>query len=255
MVLFPTPRSRIAQLSMASPLKGRSGLLERKLLGLLIWWIFPQFLQRDLLPFFRVKANKGMRSNWMSQKLLALSLCLFLRDMCLVTKSCPIFETPWTAARQAPQSMGFPRQECWSGLPFPFPGDLPKPGIEPLSPGLQMGSLPLSNQGSLRDMTYNNVVLSCKLEVFGSQVMNYKSWHESNSQGLRICGPTLWLYSQTTNVCWYAHRFLWMTPSDSHPSCNILFFEHVWNQRMWWAVSRDYVMLRIKRHIIWMGLI
>ena len=125
MVLFPTPRSRIAQLSMASPLKGRSGLLERKLLGLLIWWIFPQFLQRDLLPFFRVKANKGMRSNWMSQKLLALSLCLFLRDMCLVTKSCPIFETPWTAARQAPQSMGFPRQECWSGLPFPFPGDLP----------------------------------------------------------------------------------------------------------------------------------
>ena len=86
-------------------------------------------------------------------------------------------------------------------LPFPSPGDLPNPGIKPLSPALQTGSLPRNHQGSLRDVTYNNVVLSCNLEVFGSQMMNYKSWHESNSQGLRICGPTLWLYSQTTNVC------------------------------------------------------
>ena len=45
-----------------------------------------------------------------------------------------LFETPWTVACQAPLSMGFPRQECWSGLPFPSPGDLPNPGIEPTSP-------------------------------------------------------------------------------------------------------------------------
>ena len=44
------------------------------------------------------------------------------------------FVTPWTIAHQAPLSMGFPRQECWSGLPFPFPGDLPDPGIESVSP-------------------------------------------------------------------------------------------------------------------------
>ena len=44
------------------------------------------------------------------------------------------FATPWTVARQAPLSMGFPRQEYWSGLPFPPPGDLPDPGIEPASP-------------------------------------------------------------------------------------------------------------------------
>ena len=43
--------------------------------------------------------------------------------------------TPWTVAHQAPQSMGFSRQEYWSGLPFPSPGDLPDPGIEPRSPG------------------------------------------------------------------------------------------------------------------------
>ena len=41
--------------------------------------------------------------------------------------------TPWTVAHQAPLSMGFPRQEYWSGLLFPSPGDLPNPGMEPLS--------------------------------------------------------------------------------------------------------------------------
>ena len=46
------------------------------------------------------------------------------------------FETPWTVAHQAPLSLGFPRQEYWSLLPFPFPGDLPGPGIEPTSPVL-----------------------------------------------------------------------------------------------------------------------
>ena len=45
--------------------------------------------------------------------------------------------TPWTAARWAPLSVGFPKQEYWSGLPFPSPGDLPDPGIEPASPALQ----------------------------------------------------------------------------------------------------------------------
>ena len=60
----------------------------------------------------------------------------------LVTKSCLTLVTPWTAACQAPLSMGFSRQEYWSGLPFPSPGDLPDPGIEPMSPSLQADSLP-----------------------------------------------------------------------------------------------------------------
>ena len=50
--------------------------------------------------------------------------------------------TPWTVARQAPLSMGFSRQEYWSGLPFPSPSDLPHPGIKPVSPALQVDSLP-----------------------------------------------------------------------------------------------------------------
>jgi len=49
--------------------------------------------------------------------------------------------TPWTAAYQAPLSMGFFWQEYWSGLPFPSPGDLPDPGIEPRSPTLQADAL------------------------------------------------------------------------------------------------------------------
>ena len=52
-----------------------------------------------------------------------------------------LFATPWTVAHQAPQSMGFSRQEYWSGLPFPSPGDLPNPGIESRSPALQADAL------------------------------------------------------------------------------------------------------------------
>ena len=47
-----------------------------------------------------------------------------------------LFVTPWTVAYKAPPSMGFSRQEYWSGLPFPSPGDLPDPGMEPGSPAL-----------------------------------------------------------------------------------------------------------------------
>ena len=52
-----------------------------------------------------------------------------------------LFVTPWTVAYQAPLSMGFSRQEYWSGLPFPSPGDLPDPGIKLKSPALQTDSL------------------------------------------------------------------------------------------------------------------
>ena len=59
-----------------------------------------------------------------------------------------LFATPWIVPHQAPLSLGFPRQEYWSGLPCPPPGDLLDPGIEPLSPALQADSLPLSHQES-----------------------------------------------------------------------------------------------------------
>ena len=58
-----------------------------------------------------------------------------------------LFATPWTVAHQAPLSMGFSRQEYWSGLPFPSPGDLPNPGIKPRSPTFQADSLPSEPPG------------------------------------------------------------------------------------------------------------
>ena len=67
--------------------------------------------------------------------------------LCLVVQSCPTLATPKTVACQVPLSMGFSRQEYWSGLPFPLPGDLPNPEIEPGSPVSQADSLLIELQG------------------------------------------------------------------------------------------------------------
>ena len=65
----------------------------------------------------------------------------------LITKSCPTLESPWTVAHKAPLYVGFSRQEYWSGVPFPSPGDLPNPGIKPRSSALQADSLPTELPG------------------------------------------------------------------------------------------------------------
>ena len=80
--------------------------------------------------------------------------------VCVCVKSLShvqLFATPWTVAFQASPSMGFPRQEYWSGLPFPSPGDLPNPGIEPRSPALEADALtsepPKLTQNGLKNWT------------------------------------------------------------------------------------------------------
>ena len=65
-----------------------------------------------------------------------------------------LFVTQWTVAHQAPLSMGFSRQEYWSGLPFPSPGDLLNPGIEPRSPALQADALTSEPPGKLYGTTF-----------------------------------------------------------------------------------------------------
>ena len=69
--------------------------------------------------------------------------------------SCSVFETPWTVAHQGPLSMGFPRQEHWSGLLLSSPGNLPDPGIKPSSPALVEVLYPPSHRGSPLSVTYN----------------------------------------------------------------------------------------------------
>ena len=60
-----------------------------------------------------------------------------------------LFEISWMLAHQAPLSLGFSRQEHWSGLPFPLPGDLPNPEIKPASPALASGFFTMRHLGSL----------------------------------------------------------------------------------------------------------
>ena len=74
-----------------------------------------------------------------------------------------LFATPWTVAYQAPPSIGFSWQEYWRGLPFPSPGDLPDPGIEPGSPAFQADTLTSEPPGSdgtkCHDLRFLNVEL------------------------------------------------------------------------------------------------
>ena len=82
----------------------------------------------------------------------------------LIAQSCPALVNSWTVAHQAPLSLGFSRQEYWSGLPFPLAGDLPHPGIEPGSPALQADSL-LSES----PVQFSRSVLSDSLRLHESQ--------------------------------------------------------------------------------------
>ena len=74
------------------------------------------------------------------------------------------FATPWAAARQAPLSMGFPRQEQWRGLPFPSPGELPDPGIEPESPALAGGLFTAAPPGKALQLYRSSQVVQKEAE-------------------------------------------------------------------------------------------
>ena len=78
-----------------------------------------------------------------------------------VAQLCLTICDPWTVAQQAPLSMRFSRQEYWSGLPFPSPGNLPNPGIEPRSPTLQADSSPSEPPVMLPGLTQESAI-SCR---------------------------------------------------------------------------------------------
>ena len=101
---------------------------------------------------------------------------------CLSLSHVWLFATPWTVAHQAPLSVGFPREEYWSKLPFPSAGDLPDPGIEPGSPALQADSL-LSNS----KYTIHKIILNIAISILYS----------------------IYIYHNKTDICWY---FLYASP-------------------------------------------
>ena len=112
----------------------------------------------------------------------------------LVTKLYPTLAIPWTVARQAPLSMGFSRQEYWSGLPFPSPGDLPNPGIEPGSPPLQADSLPTELQGKI----WNYILL--KDSICFEILLCIFSTGARNKSGNGMVPFTITSYNTLTNV-------------------------------------------------------
>ena len=101
--------------------------------------VYQVFTYQAILSFDLKKAFKNTKSMIVCQPLLLLLSCFSRVRLCV---------TPQMAAHQAPPSLGFSRQEYWSGLPCPPPGDLPDPGIEPASLALQAYSLMLSHWGS-----------------------------------------------------------------------------------------------------------
>ena len=79
-----------------------------------------------------------------------------------------LFATPWTVAQQALSSMGFSRQEYWSGLPFPSPEELPDLGIEPGSPALRAGALPSEPPGKPRENQFQTTARPGEDETISS---------------------------------------------------------------------------------------
>ena len=100
-------------------------------------------------PHFCTRPNPFLTTQFLSNScqflypLSALSIKLKVKSLSRVQ----LFVTPWTVAYHTPLSMGFSQQEYWSGLPFPFPEDLPDPGIKPRSPALQADALPSEPPG------------------------------------------------------------------------------------------------------------
>ena len=102
-----------------------------------------------------------------------------------------LFVTPWTVAHQAPPSVGFSRQEYWSALLFPSPGDLSNPGIEPRSPALQADALTSEPPGKPKE----------------SRVLNYKGLYKWRKRklGEGVCqGDAMW--QDLTSHCWLWRR-------------------------------------------------
>ena len=108
---------------------------------------FPSILVAHFFSFFMSLlkwhvVNNAFSDHSMRWQFLALAIHVHLACMCVKSlQSFQLFTTLCTMDGQAPLSMGFSRQEYWSGLPCPSPGDLPNPGIEPTSPALQVDSL------------------------------------------------------------------------------------------------------------------
>ena len=129
-----------------------------------------------------------VRHNWVQA-----CICKLDNGGGFIAQSCLTLAALWTAAHQPPLSMGFSRQEYWSGLPFPSPGDLPDPGIKPRSPALQADSLPTELWGKptnekLPHSTENSAQY-CVMAYMGRASKNRQT-NKQKKSGLKKSGYT-----------------------------------------------------------------
>ena len=120
------------------------------------------------------------------------------------------YVTPWTVAHQPPLSMDFSRQEYWSGLPFPSPGDLLNPGIEPRSPTLQVDSLPtgLSGKPFIQPQKEWNIATCSNID---RPRKNYTYWSKSNRKR-QILYDITYMWNQKKNT---TNKLIYKTETDS----------------------------------------
>ena len=128
------------------------------------------------------------------------------------------FETQWTVTHQAPLSMGFPRQEYWSGLPFPSSGDLPVPGTEPMSPALAGGFItaeppgkPDSIVNSVNWQYYEPTSVSSQMfsfsSLFNSLTFNI-TWAQSKFSRKPTCSESKFCFHRFLNL--FSIHYTWL---------------------------------------------
>ena len=137
------------------------------------------------MPVFIPMSQKGKAKECSKMKVKSLS-CVQL------------FVTPWTITYQTPLSMGFSKQEYWSGFPFLSPGDLPDPGIKPRSPALQADALPSEPPGKPKNVqitvqlhSFHILARLCSKSFKGVISYTLRACLKNESEVAQSC-PTLW---------------------------------------------------------------
>ena len=144
--------------------------------------------------------------------------------------------TPWTMACQAPLSMGFSKQEDWSGLPFHSPGNLPKPGMEPSSPALTDGLFTTEPPGK-PDNKIRQSYIEWDHSISFSKC-HYKNWY--NFQRKRC-----WTHPFTHYCLGYTEisYSLWIFPSIMQNSWKKMYRNRMWNR---WTFILRYTCRKIE---------
>ena len=145
-----------------------------------------------------------------------------------------LFATPWTVACQTPLSMKFSKQEYWSGLPCPSPGDLPDPGIKPRSPVLQADSLLPESPGKTKWMSKGKHKKRKQISIILSWFSLLKIWWTNSEESKLFCqdfpaGPVV--MSPSCNAGNMASIPVWTTK-----------FPHAAGKPSPWAATRVHVL-------------